>query len=59
MFDITQVPVLYGCIYLVFHTVYALISGNWVYTVLTWNEPLSLIFYGALPLVLMLAFCVM
>lgn len=54
-----QVSVLYGTVYLIFHWILHAATGIWVYAVLDWLQASSLMFYAALPVLLLLAFGVM
>lgn len=54
-----QVVIAYGSVYLVFLWCYYGGTGTWVYRALDWTRFMSVPFYLALPLLLMLGFLLM
>jgi hypothetical protein len=54
-----QVPIAYGTLYLVFMWIYQAVTQEWLYGALNWARPISIIFYIALPILIILSFAVM
>jgi len=54
-----QVPVLYGTVYLIFMWLYETGTQKWIYKALNWESAISIAFYIALPLLLILSYIIM
>lgn len=54
-----QVPIAYGTLYLVFMWIYQAVTQEWLYPALNWDKPISIAFYIALPLLIIISFMVM
>ncbi len=56
---ILQVVIAYGTAYICFLWLYFAGTGTWVYRALDWSKAMNCIYYAALPILLILAFCIM
>ena len=54
-----QAPIAYGSTYLVFMWIYQAATQEWVYPALDWAKPISIGFYIALPLLIILSYIIM
>lgn len=49
-------PVLYTVAYAIFMWIYWAVADDWVYDVLDWRKPTSLVYYAILPFLQVVAF---